>query len=205
MVDPRFLDAAQLDAVQAVANVGAGHAAAALSEMTRRAITISVAEVRVVRLEEVDRLVEEPGEVAAVVMMKMLGDITGRAIQIFPGHAAAKVTHLLLGGAPPRFPDGFDEMHQSAVTEVANIMAGAYLTALSELMGMLVIMSTPSVAIDMVGAVMATSYLNFGEARDNVFCVSTELLMDKEQVRAHFLLIPDEVSLQVILDRLKLA
>ena len=45
---------------------------------------------------------------------------------------------------------------------------------------------------------------NFGDDKDFVFCVNTEMSMGEEQIRAHFLLIPDDASLQVILREMKL-
>jgi chemotaxis protein CheC len=141
----------------------------------------------------------------AAVMMKVLGDVTGRTVQIFPGPSAIKLTSILLGGTEPSFPDGFDSMHQSTLKEVGNIIVGAYLNALSDFMGMLLIMSVPAIAIDMAGAIMTTSYLNFGDDKDFVFCINTVMLMGEDEVSAHFLLIPDDASLQVILREMKLA
>jgi chemotaxis protein CheC len=138
-------------------------------------------------------------------MMKVLGDVTGRTVQIFPGPSAVKLTSLLLDSPEVQFPEGFGEMHQSTLKEIGNIIVGAYLNALSDFMGMLLIMSVPAIAIDMAGAVMTTSYLNFGDAKDFVFCVNTEMIMGDDQVRAHFLLIPDDASLQVMLREMKLA
>ncbi|HSJ24405.1 MAG TPA: chemotaxis protein CheC [Longimicrobiales bacterium] len=204
-MDLHSLDASQLDAMREVANIGAGHAATALSEMTNRVIMISVPEVSIVRLEDVDRIVGEPGDVVAAVMMRVLGDATGRTVQIFPGASAVKLTSLVMGGPEPAFPDGFGSEHQATLKEIGNIIVGAYLSALSDFMGMLLVMSVPAVAIDMAGAVMTTSYLNFGDARDFVFCVNTEMMMGEDHVRGHFLLIPDDVSLDVILRELKLA
>jgi chemotaxis protein CheC len=204
-MDLRSLDASQLDAMREVANIGAGHAATALSEMTNRVIMISVPEVSIIKLEDVDRIIGEPGDVVAAVMMKVLGDVTGRTVQIFPGPSAVKLTSLLLDSPEVQFPEGFGEMHQSTLKEIGNIIVGAYLNALSDFMGMLLIMSVPAIAIDMAGAVMTTSYLNFGDAKDFVFCVNTEMIMGDDQVRAHFLLIPDDASLQVMLREMKLA
>ncbi|MEX1182328.1 MAG: chemotaxis protein CheC [Gemmatimonadota bacterium] len=203
-MDLRSLDASQLDAMREVANIGAGHAATALSQMTNRVIMISVPEVSIIKLEEVDSILGEPGEVVAAVMMKVLGDVTGRTVQVFPGPSAVKLTSILLGGPEPEFPDGFTDVHQSTLKEIGNIIVGAYLNALSDFMGMLLIMSVPAIAIDMAGAVMTTSYLNFGDDKDFVFCINTEMSMGDEQIRAHFLLIPDDASLQVILREMKL-
>lgn len=204
-MDLRLLDESQLDAMREVANIGAGHAATALSEMTNRRILISVPEVRIMRLEEVDRMLGEPAEVVAAVMMKVLGDVTGRTVQVFPADTAVRLTSLVMNGEAPEFPGGFGEVHRSALKEIGNIIVGAHLNALSDFMGMLLIMSTPGIAVDMAGAVLTTSYLNFGDSKDYVFCVNTVMLMDEEQLRAHFLLIPDDVALNVILRGMKLA
>jgi chemotaxis protein CheC len=153
-MDLRSLDASQLDAVREVANIGAGHAATALSQITRRTIMIDVPEVTIVPLEEVDRILGEPDEVVAAIMMKMLGDVTGRTVQIFPGPSAVKLTRILLGEPAPDFPDGFGDAQLSVLKEVGNIIVGAYLSALSEFMGLLLVMSVPAIALDMVGAIL---------------------------------------------------
>jgi chemotaxis protein CheC len=204
-MDLRSLDASQFDAVREVANIGAGHAATALSQMTGHVIMINVPEVRLVRLEEVDRILGEPDEVVAAIMMKMLGDVTGRTVQVFSGSSAVKLNGILVGGEAPPFPEGFGDLQRSMLKEVGNILVGAYLNALSEFMGMLVVMSVPEIAIDMAGAVLTTSYLNFGGDREYVLCINTEMTLDAEHVRGHFLLIPDDASLQVILREMKLA
>ena len=89
-MDIRGLDAQQLDAMREIANIGAGHAATALSQMTDRVIMIEVPEVRVLPLEDVDRVLGEPDDVMAAVMMRVLGDITGRTVQVFPGPTAVR-------------------------------------------------------------------------------------------------------------------
>lgn len=204
-MDLRSLDATQLDALREVGNIGAAHAATALSEMTNRTILISVPEVRITPLEEVDRLIGEPDDIVAAVIMKVVGDVTGRMIQIFPGETAVRLTSMLTNAPEPEFPGGFDEIHRSTLREIGNIVVGAHLNALSNFMGMLLIMSAPAVAVDMAGAIMTTSFLNFGDSKDYVFCVTTEMTMGEEQLHAFFLLMPDDASLQVILREMKLA
>src|SRR5437016_5416123 len=53
MEDVRDLKALQLDALKEVANIGAGHAATALSQLTNRRIMISVPEINIARLAAV--------------------------------------------------------------------------------------------------------------------------------------------------------
>jgi chemotaxis protein CheC len=203
-MDLRALDPSQLDAMREIANIGAGHAATALSKMTHHVIMIDVPEVSIIRLEDVGTVTGEADDVVAAVMMKVLGDVTGRTVQIFPGASAVKLVAMVAGGEEPEFPGGFSDEHQETLKEVGNIIVGAYLNALSEFMGLLLIMSVPAIAIDMAGAVMTTSYLNFGEEQDHVLCVNTGMIIGEERIRGHFLLIPDATSLQIMLKELKL-
>ena len=204
-MDLRDLEAKQLDGLREVANIGAGHAATALSQLTNRRITIDVPEVSVVKLEDIGHVVGEPDEIVSAVLMKILGDVTGRTVQVFPGKTASRLTGMLLGKPDPEFPEGFGELEQSTLKEVGNIIVGAYLNALSEFMGMLLIMSVPALAIDMAGAVLATSYINFGDTNDYVFCVDVKMNMEGSgELPAHFLLIPDRASLKVLLRSLRL-
>src|SRR5687767_4307056 len=88
MEDVRDLKESQLDAMREVANIGAGHAATALSGMTNRTIMITVPRVYVRPLEDACDMVGAPDAVMAAVLMHMMGDLTGRAMVLFPQRAA---------------------------------------------------------------------------------------------------------------------
>src|SRR5574337_995720 len=80
MEDVRDLKALELDALREVANIGAGHAATALSQMTHRTIMISVPEVNIRPLQDVPEMLGSPDAVVAAVLMQMMGDLTGRTL-----------------------------------------------------------------------------------------------------------------------------
>lgn len=204
-MDARDLGPRQLDALKEVANIGAGHAATALSQMVNTRIMVDIPEIKIVKFEDVGELIGAPDEVCSAVMMQLLGDVTGRTLQIFPWRTAVQLTSTLLQRDVRERPEEFGELEQSALREVGNILVGAYINALSEFMGLMLIMSPPSIAIDTAQAVLTTSYLNFGEHQDYVFAVNTRLGMDKHtDLGAHFLLLPDDASLKVILRALRM-
>lgn len=205
MEDVRDLKALQLDALREVANIGAGHAATALSQMTNRRIMISVPQIKISPLEEVPELLGTPQEVVAAVLMHMLGDLTGRTLLLFPERVARRLCDMLLR-RPAGTTSGFDVIEQSALKEAGNILSGAYMNALSDFMGMLLLPSVPSLVVDLSGAVLTTTYLNFGHDRDFVFCVETEFRIEPEEgLRGHFLLLPDLASLKAIFDAIRLS
>ena len=205
MEELRSLKAIQLDALREVANIGAGHAATALSQMIGETIMISVPTINVSRLEDVPPQVGEPDQPVAAVLMHMMGDLTGRTLLVFPRRTAMRLAGLLLRRSLPT--DDFSEMQQSAIKEAGNILSSAYMNALSDFMGMLLLPSPPSLAIDMSTAVLTSAYLQFSSDRDYVFCVESEFVMNDsaERLKGVFLLLPDAASLQAILRAVRVA
>ena len=208
MEDIRSLKAIQLDALREVANIGAGHAATALSQMIGGTIMISVPTINISRLEDVPPKVSGPEEPVAAVLMHMLGDLTGRTMLVFPRQTAVRLTELMMHR--PVNDDGeaeLSEMAQSAIKEAGNILSSAYMNALSKFMGLMLLPSPPSLAIDMSTAVLTTAYLQFGSERDYVFCIESEFMMmdTSERLRGFFLLIPDTDSLAKILRVVRVA
>jgi chemotaxis protein CheC len=205
MEDVRDLKASQLDAMREVANIGAGHAATALSQMTNRKIMITVPQVNVRPLEEACDIVGTPDEVIAAVLMHMMGDLTGRALLLFPQGAARTLCDILLRHEIGT-TQAFGEMERSALKEAGNILGSAYLNALSDFMGMMLVPSVPSLVIDLSGAILTTAHVNFGHDRDYAFCVETSFRVEgaSEPLGGHFLLLPDLASLRSIFDAIRL-
>jgi len=205
MDDIRDLKALQLDALREVENIGAAHAATALSQMTNRRIMITVPKISVSRLEDVSGLVGKPDEIVAAILLHMLGDLTGRTLLLFPENAARRLCDLLLNRPIGKTQD-FGMLEQSSLKEAGNILCGAYMNALSSFMGMMLLPSVPSLVIDLSAAVLTSTYLNFGHDRDFVFCVETQFQFqaEDERLQGHFLLMPDMASLRAILQAVRL-
>ena len=205
MDDIRSLKPNQLDALREVANIGAGHAATALSTMTGGTIMISVPTINIARLEDVPPQITRPEEPVAAVLMHMMGDLSGRTLLVFPKPTALRMAELMLRRPQGTFTD-LGDLEQSAIKEAGNILSGAYMNALSDFMGLMLLPSPPSLAVDMSSAVLTTAYLQFGTDRDYVFCVESEFYMTDlhERLRGFFLLLPDVASLQAILRAVRL-
>src|SRR5207245_5058883 len=169
MEDVRDLKALQLDALKEVANIGAGHAATALSQLTHRRTMISVPEINIARLEEVPSLIGDPQEVVAAVLMHMLGDLTGRTLLLFPEAVGRQICDMLLK-RPLGTTQAFDTIEQSCLKEAGNILSGAYMNALSEFMGMLLLPSVPSLGLAVSAAAVTPTSLNCAHTRPCESC-----------------------------------
>jgi chemotaxis protein CheC len=206
MADLLQLTPVELDALRETASIGAGHAATALSQMTGSRIMITVPQISITALEDVPATITDGEEPVAAVMMQMLGDLTGRSLLVFPRETALRLARLMMRrpyqkGAP------LADLEQSALKEAGNILSGAFLNALSEFLGLMLLPSPPSLAVDMSTAVLTTAFAQFGADRDILFAIETQFLFDdkEERLRGFFLLLPDLASLRVILRAIRVA
>ncbi|MBA3917472.1 MAG: CheY-P-specific phosphatase CheC [Gemmatimonas sp.] len=196
----------QLDALRETANIGAGHAATALSQMTGSTIMIKVPAISVASVEELPAQFAPDEEPVAAVLMHMLGDLTGRTLLVFPKPTVLRLAELML-----RRPIGssvaFSELETSAIKETGNILSGAYMNALSDFLGMLLLPSPPTLVVDMSVAVLTSAFGEFSADPDAILCVESEFVVrdNNQTLRGFFLLLPDPASLQVLLRALRLA
>jgi len=199
------LETLRRDGLREVATIGAGHAATALSQLTDRRIMISVPQVRRVEYDGVPRMLAGFGDHVAVVMMRMLGDLTGRALLVFGEDDAVRLCDLILRrqAGPAR---ALGEMEQSGLKEVGNIVCSAYLTALSNFMGMMLLPSVPGLTVGSTDAAIAAAVDPHEAGSDLVFCVDTAFRAEGSEVplTGAFLLMPDQASVKAILEAIRL-
>jgi chemotaxis protein CheC len=199
------LETLRRDGLREVATIGAGHAATALSQLTNRRIMISVPQVRRVEYAHVPEMLSGFGDHVAVVMMRMLGDLTGRSLLVFAEHDAVRLCDLILRREPGP-ARALGEMEQSGLKEVGNIVCSAYLTALSNFMGMMLLPSVPSLTMGSTAIAVASAVDPQEAGSDMVFCVDTAFRADGEStpLTGAFLLMPDQASVQAILEAIRL-
>jgi chemotaxis protein CheC len=202
--DVRNLSRAALDALREVANIGAGHAATALSEITGQRIMISVPHITVSAIEDVPNQIADGEEPVVGVAIKIAGDLTGLTLLVFPQPIAQRIASLMMGGRPVHTLNALEE---SALKEAGNILSAAYLNALAEFFAMRILNSPPVLAIDMSDAILSSTYIETAEGASHVFCVESEFTLANETIplRGFFLLLPDPPSLRAMLTAIKVS
>lgn len=201
VTDMEALSELQRDALREVANIGAGHAATALSLMTGTKIFISVPTITFAPLEELATLITPPdGESVALVPMTMSGSLQGHTILAFPLVTAHRLASLMLR-RDPEAGGSLSELEASALTEAGNILAGAYMTALSEFLRMILLPSPPSLSVGPARVVLAQIAAATGHTGGVVFCVETDFMIDDVAgtLPGYFFLLPNADSLTAML------
>jgi len=205
MEELRDLSPRQLDALREVANIGAGHAATALSQMTGHTIMISVPRLVVSAVDEIPNHVSDGEEPVAAVLLRMMGDLTGLTLLVLPRATALRVAEMM-AHKPEGTYTTVGEFEQSAIKEAGNILSSAYLNALASFMGMILLPSPPQLEIDMSDAILTSTYLESSKGSDLVFVVESEFYVKErnEPLRGFFFLLPDKASLEQILKAVRL-
>ena len=132
----------EIDAVGEILNISMGSAATAVSELLNAKVWITTPQVNVVKAADLnyDRL-----EPAICVKIVYVSGISGQNMMVLKQDDVQLILNQLMGNPLVVSPDfEFDEMNISAVSEVMNQMMGASATALSDLLGISVDISTPT-------------------------------------------------------------
>jgi chemotaxis protein CheC len=187
----------QLDALREVANVGAGHAANALSRLVGgRKVAIEVSRASLVDTASVPALVGREGERVVAAFLGILGEVHGVLALVLPEDAAQSLCALLLN-APC---DTIAEAARDALAETSNILGSACLTALSHLTGYRLIPSVPTLLEGTAEEVVRALAVAGGEPGQVALVLETQLL--SPPVVGQLFLMPAPQSVRPLLERL---
>jgi chemotaxis protein CheC len=193
---PLVLSEMQIEAMKEVGNIGAGHAATALSEMLNEPVQIGTPTVEILPFADLASRVSRPGRIVSAVHFHVFGDAPAQIVVLFEETQARSFVNIFMGHA------GNDEtisteIVESTIKEVGNIIGGAYLTALTSLTGITLIASVPTVSTG--SAESAFLALMDVPADQDVFYVQTGFEKDRPVISGEFILIPEPSSIAPLL------
>ncbi|WP_181348716.1 chemotaxis protein CheC [Thalassobacillus sp. CUG 92003] len=189
----------QLDVVKEIGNIGAGHAATAMSQLLNRKVDMFVPSVRQVSLEEMTEIAGDKETEIASVFLRITGELPGSMFYILPPQQASHYLTLLTGAEMGTLEElAGSEMAVSTLLELGNILSGSYLSALADFTGLTIQPTVPSLAIDMAGAIIGDGLLEISQFSDYAIVIDTLFSEGSTAmntpVKGHVLLLPDPVS-----------
>jgi len=192
-----FDDDFKLDVLKEVGNIGAGHAATALSQLLDKPVDMLVPTVSLVPFEQIAERVGGSEQVVVAVFLRVEGDAPGNMFFIIQEESVKRLLQNLLSIDVEQ--EGFyTEMEYSALNEIGNILAGSYLSSLADFTNLSMAPTVPSLAVDMAGAILSYGLLQFGQMGDDALLIETKFLEGNDEVEGHFFLIPDPESFEKI-------
>jgi chemotaxis protein CheC len=134
----------QVDALTELVNIGVSRAASSLRDMIRSQVHLSVPAVSLVsRAQAIGILAER--EITNLVAIHQIfeGDITGRALLIFPETKSLELVRAITGGDLPL--EDIIELEQEALAETGNILLNSCLATIANMLQRSLRMSLPEV------------------------------------------------------------
>lgn len=189
----------QLDVLKEVGNIGAGHAATALSKLLDKPVEMQIPKVNMLPFEEIADSIGGSENIVIAIFLRVVGDAPGNLFFILSQDSANKLLENMVGF----HTDGsYTEMELSALSEIGNILAGSYLSSLADLTNLSLSPTVPSLAIDMAGAILSYGLIQFGQMGDHALLIDTKFIEGDHEVEGHFFLIPDPESFNKIFSSL---
>jgi chemotaxis protein CheC len=195
------LTEAQLEVLMEISNSGMGRAATALSQLMGKSIQLKVPRIVAMDIARVPEFLGGAQQMVVGIYLQILGDARGNIMMVFPLENALKMLERLLTGSKSK-GSLLTELEISALKEVGNIFASAYLNALGEMLKMTLIPSIPVLSFDTAGAVVDYVLKELSEFGDMSIMIETAFSVENDNINGHFFLLPDPPSLTAMLNKM---
>lgn len=191
------LNAFHLDILREIGNIGAGHAATALSLLLNKTVDMTVPGASIVPFDHVADRVGGFERILVAVFLRVEGEAPGTIYLMLEEQCAHTLLSRLFAMPLPDIGE-FTEMHISALQEIGNILSGSYLSSLADFTKLDLQPSPPIVAVDMAGALLSFGLAQYGIVGDTALMLDTKFLDDADELESFFLFIPDPESFDKI-------
>jgi chemotaxis protein CheC len=185
----------QLDALRELANIGAGTASTALSEMLGRAIDLSVPDASVLPMADAVAALGPAEQEITGIALGVEGDLPATVLLLLTPSDAAKIC-VMLG------LEAGSELAPSALGEIGNVVGTSYLNALAGMTGLAIEPTPPATVTDMLGAIAESVLAARAMSSDRTLLLDSSLIVEGEDCAISFLLVPDHGGAEELLARI---
>lgn len=197
------LNEMQLDVLKEIGNIGAGNAATALATILNDKVDITVPTIKIVGFDETMEILGGHEKLAIGVLIDFCGDenIRGMMMFLIDYEDAKSITNILMQNDDT---DELTEIKLSAIEEIGNIMSASYINCISVMTGLKINMSIPSLAIDMIGALVEVPVIEFGSIGDKVLFIEEKFVGEQNNLSSNMILFAEMDTLKIVMNRLGL-
>src|SRR5947209_7738425 len=158
----------QLDALRELANIASGTAATALSQMLGQEVELNVPRALALPLADAVESAGAPDDIVTGVVLGLEGDIDALVLLLIPIKDSETLCQLLGVEAQT-------EVGDSALSEIGNILGTSYLNALAMMTGLDLMPTPPTLATDLLGAIVASVLAQAAGETDLALVLDSEL------------------------------
>ncbi|NLS96583.1 MAG: chemotaxis protein [Planctomycetaceae bacterium] len=162
-----------------------------MSRWTDGLITLTLDEVRELPLDRVCSELNIDDSLLTMVVLSLEGELGGEMILTFDEENGRQLAASLLGREVNADPE-WSELEKSALTETGNILACAYMNAVTRLIDHELVPSAPYFVRDFGASVLEQALMVQAMTSDAVLICRTGFHREGEQLNWHVLFVPTE-------------
>jgi chemotaxis protein CheC len=141
---PAVFDETEIDALTELVNIGVSRAAASLAVMVGEQVLLSVPSVAVVsRMQAASFIAPDPSKLLIAVRQAFQGDVSGRALLIFPETNSLELVRAVAGDHLSL--EDILELEHEALGEIGNILLNSCVATVANLLKRKLVMSLPEI------------------------------------------------------------
>jgi chemotaxis protein CheC len=198
-----------LDAIREIGNIGAGNAATAMAQLLGCPVEIDIPKAELVSIYELDSYYGDPDSSCTAVFASSDNEdpfnfmllVSEREVNRLVGMLVSKQFGMEMDAAT--MPQ---EMIDSALGEIGNILLGSFLNSVNGLLGVTSGITTPSVTHDMLASILSVVSAMFGQYGDIALVTKSNLTVgtgeEADSLDASILLASEPNALETLLRKL---
>lgn len=202
----RYLSNFENDILKEIGNIGVGNATTSMSALMNQEVTMNVPYVNLLTINEIMDIVGGPEEIIVTTFCKVKGDISGTVYFVLSLDEASSIARKMLQDETVQIStlESMNDMVISALKEVANIVVGAYISALADFTDMNIHTTIPFLSVDMAAATLVTGLIETSRESDHAILIGSEFSGREitDQTQSHFLLVPELESIPKLFNAL---
>lgn len=180
-----------------VVNIGGGNAATSLSKLINQEVKMDVPTLELMEYEEVFKNIR-PEEMAVKVVLIRLINGEGSFVFVTEPEDAKELSRMMFS----EDMDLSEELIDSAVKELVNILVNSFLNATMKILNIDLIASVPAVTLDMFGSVLTSLYMEQSHYDSKIIIIKNEFWSMGEKIEGSLYFVPNPEFIDKTVDEI---
>jgi chemotaxis protein CheC len=182
-------------------SIGAGHAATSLSDVLQQPISIDVPKIHTIKPHLIPQFYNLHDVPTTAIYFQLKETFGCDILLMFESTEAKKIAAMMTMASSIEEVD--PAMETSALQELANILIGAFLTSISDFVGLGLLPTTPETVVDVFDAIIDNFLIKQSMASENALIFETRFLRKGEDAKSILMLFPSEELKALLIEKSK--
>lgn len=195
------IDQNELDIFKEIGSIGSGHAATSLSEVLKQDVQMDIPAVYSIPPHLLNKYYNRYDVPTTAILMQLANDYGCDILLMLEMEEAKKIAMMMTMVPHPEELD--PEMEESAIQELANIIIGSFLTAISDFSGIQLIPTPPQRVVDTFDAILDNFLVKQALVVDKALVFNANFRRAGEDAKSILMIFPSETLQKCLLEKSK--